>query len=109
MATRCFFSGECELLVNSWATIHSEGEASRDTVALHRQIGAEGKEHEYLTEQPTTFHKVPQKSTEIMFWLSYDSSLISIFFLPSYVHPNHPFAQPDRTWTGSDLCYPPCP
>lgn len=29
VVTWCFFSGECGLLVNSWATIHSEGKSSQ--------------------------------------------------------------------------------
>lgn len=28
--TWCFFSGECALVVNSWATIHSDGKSSQD-------------------------------------------------------------------------------
>lgn len=43
----CFFSGECGLLVNSWATIHSEGKSSQDTVALLEHAATDGERHEY--------------------------------------------------------------
>lgn len=43
VVTRCFLSGECGLLVNSWAAIHSQGESSQDTAASLKHAATRGQ------------------------------------------------------------------